>query len=176
MKTLSLCFVAAAVIGASVLAAQQSDTTRNPLAGQVEAAAAGRQLYDRTCQSCHGPAGQGDRGPALDTGRFTHGTQDGDLFHVIRTGVSGTQMPPFAALTDEQIWQLVTYLRSLTSSAPAARTPAPPPSIVVTTKDGRELRGVRLNEDTFTLQMADAAGALDAEAYAGCGVKKMPPG
>ena len=160
MKTLSLCFVAAVGIGASVLFAQQSDTTRNPLAGQVEAAAAGRQLYDRTCQSCHGPAGQGDRGPALDTGRFTHGTQDGDLFHVIRAGVSGTQMPPFAALTDEQIWQLVTYLRSLSSSAPAARTPAPPPSIVVTTKDGRELRGVRLNEDTFTLQMADAAGAF----------------
>jgi PQQ-dependent dehydrogenase (methanol/ethanol family) len=160
MKTLSLCFVAAVGIGASVLFAQQSDTTRNPLAGQVEAASAGRQLFDRTCQSCHGPAGQGDRGPALDTGRFTHGTQDGDLFHVIRAGVSGTQMPPFAALTDEQIWQLVTYLRSLSSSAPAARTPAPPPSIVVTTKDGRELLGVRLNEDTFTLQMADAAGAF----------------
>ena len=160
MKTLSLCFVAAAGIGASVLFAQQSDTTRNPLAGRAEAAAAGRQLYDGTCQSCHGPAGQGDRGPALDTGRFAHGTQDGDLFHVIRAGVSGTQMPPFAALTDEQIWQLVTYLRSLTSSAPASRTPAPPPSIVVTTKEGRELRGVRLNEDTFTLQMADAAGAF----------------
>ena len=160
MKTLLLCFVAAAGIGASVLFAQQSDTTRNPLAGRAEAAAAGRQLYDGTCQSCHGPAGQGDRGPALDTGRFAHGTQDGDLFHVIRAGVSGTQMPPFAALTDEQIWQLVTYLRSLTSSAPASRTPAPPPSIVVTTKEGRELRGVRLNEDTFTLQMADAAGAF----------------
>jgi alcohol dehydrogenase (cytochrome c) len=160
MKTLPLCLVAAVGIGATVVFAQQSDTTRNPLAGRVEAAAAGRQLYDRTCQSCHGPAGQGDRGPALDTGRFTHGAQDGDLFHVIRTGVSGTQMPPFAALSDEQTWQIVTYIRSLTASAPAARTPPPPPSVVVTTKDGRELRGVRLNEDTFTLQVADASGAF----------------
>ena len=152
--------LAVAGISASRPLAQQSDTTTNPLAGRADAAAAGRQVYDRTCQSCHGPAGEGDRGPALNTGRFGHGNQDGDLFHVIRAGVTGTQMPPFASLSDEQTWQLVSYLRSLAAAAASARSSPPPPSVVVTTKDGRELRGVRLNEDTFSLQMADASGAF----------------
>jgi PQQ-dependent dehydrogenase (methanol/ethanol family) len=152
--------VAVAGISASMPLAQQADTTTNPLAGRADAAAAGRQVYDRTCQSCHGPAGEGDRGPALNTGRFGRGNQDGDLFHVIRSGVSGTQMPPFASLSDEQTWQLVSYLRSLAAAPASARSSPPPPTVVVTTKDGRELRGVRLNEDTFSLQMADAAGAF----------------
>jgi len=54
--------------GAAVLLGQanQSDTVRNPLAADASAVPAGRQLYNQTCQACHGPEGQGDRGPALD--------------------------------------------------------------------------------------------------------------
>ena len=178
-SSLALALIAAAAISASVLRAQQSDTTRNPLTGNAAAAPAGRRLYDQTCQSCHGPAGQGDRGPALDTGRFAHGGRDGDLFHVIRSGVSGTQMPPFAGLTDEQTWQLVAYLRSLlTATTAAARLPVPPPVIAVRTKDGRELRGSRLNEDTFTLQIVDDTGAfhfLDKSALASYRVEGPSP-
>src|SRR5207244_4428487 len=111
-------------ISVSALLAQQADTVTNPLAGRADAAAAGQRVYAQTCQSCHGPAGQGDRGPALDSGRFTHGSGDGDLFHTIRAGVPGTQMPPFARLSDEQTWQLVTYLRTLTGTAPPAPTAA----------------------------------------------------
>jgi alcohol dehydrogenase (cytochrome c) len=144
----------AAVARAGAAPAAQADTTRNPLAADVAAAGAGRASYDRTCLSCHGPAGQGDRGPALNTGRFTHGSEDGDLFHAIRSGITGTQMPAFTRLSDTEVWQLVSYLRSLT--VPASSTA--PVAISVTTRDGRELRGTRLNEDTFTVQFADAAG------------------
>src|SRR6202023_2069195 len=35
-----------------------------------------------------------------------------------------------------------------------------PATIVVKTQDGREIRGVRRNEDTFSLQMMDASGEL----------------
>jgi alcohol dehydrogenase (cytochrome c) len=153
-----ICLAALMVGGARFPLAQQADTTRNPLAGNTEAVAAGRTLYDQTCQSCHGPAGQGDRGPALNAGRLSRGGQDGDLFHVIRAGVPGTQMPPFARLTDQQTWQLVSYIRSLT--ARAARPAPPPPVVSVRMKDGREVRGVRLNEDTFSIQVADASGAF----------------
>ena len=218
-------FVAAAGFGAGAILAQQSDVTRNPLADRPAAAAAGGRLFDQTCQSCHGPAGQGDRGPALNTGRFAHGDGDADLFHAIRAGVPGTQMPPFASLTDQQVWQLVSYIRTLSGSpnvadssgsvagdaragealffgkarcadchqingrggivAPdlstAGRSPsstlrrklldpsapmspgrgAPPPQVIVArTKDGREIRGVRRNEDTFSVQVVDASGAL----------------
>src|SRR5204862_5905488 len=60
--------------------------------------------------------------------------------------------------------------------APAAPAPAgppggggggfgrggPPPSVtlIVKTQDGREIRGVRRNEDTFSVQMVDASGQL----------------
>jgi alcohol dehydrogenase (cytochrome c) len=153
-----LALAIAAALGGGVCVAQPADTTRNPLANDAAAATAGRALYDQTCQSCHGPAGQGDRGPALNTTRFARGGADGDLFHTIRAGVPGTQMPPFAGLTDTQIWQIVSYIRSLAAS-PAAR-PAPKIPVAVTTRDGRELRGTRLNEDTFTVQFVDAAGAV----------------
>src|SRR5438128_704777 len=100
--------------GATVLLAQanQSDTVRNPLAADPSAIPAGRQLYNQTCQTCHGADGQGDRGPALDR-QLPHGETDADLFHTIRAGLPGTPMPPFARLADTAIWQLVTYIRSI---------------------------------------------------------------
>src|SRR3989442_15678548 len=117
-------WLALVVIGVDMLFAQQADTTRNPLRSSPAAIASGQRVYDQTCQSCHGPAGQGDRGPALNTGTFAHGREDGDLFHTIREGVPGSQMPPFRALSDEQVWQLVSYIRSLSGSGPVA--PAAP--------------------------------------------------
>jgi PQQ-dependent dehydrogenase (methanol/ethanol family) len=127
----------------------------NPLAGDSTAVAAGQVLFDQTCQACHGPGGRGDSGPALNTGNFARGGADTDLFRTIQNGVAGSQMPPFKQLRDEQIWQLVSYLRSLASRGDPRR-----PLVVARTRDGREIRGVRLNEDTFTLQMMDASGEL----------------
>jgi len=137
--------------------AQQADTSRNPLGTDPAAAAAGRATYDQTCASCHGPAGRGDRGPALDTGAFARGGDDGALFHTIRTGVPGSQMPAFPRLTDDQVWQIVSYIRTLGRRRPA---PAPPSLVVATTRDGRQIRGIRRNEDTFSIQIADAGGSL----------------
>jgi len=104
-------------------AAQQSDTTRNPLGADAAAVAAAQRLYERGCAGCHAAAGQGsDRGPAL-TGRFAHGGEDGDLFHSIREGVPGTAMTPHRELSDQQTWQLVSYIRSLSAPiAPAGGT------------------------------------------------------
>jgi hypothetical protein len=38
---------------------------------------------------------------------------DGQLFWIIRFGSPGTSMPPHRKFTDEQIWELVSYLRTL---------------------------------------------------------------
>jgi len=142
---------------AAVLIAQPADTTRNPFANNAAAAAAGRAAYEQACVSCHGAAGQGDRGPALNTNRFVHGGEDGDLFHTIRSGVPGSQMPPFARFSDDQVWQLVTYIRGLGAAATGSRG-NPPAPVSVTTGDGRELRGIRVSEDTFSLQFVDGLG------------------
>src|SRR5262245_27552304 len=114
-------------IGTSLVVAQQASALRNPLGTGPDIVAAGRVVFDQACQSCHGPGGIGERGPALNAGAFTHGSEDGDLFRTIREGLSGTQMPPFRGLTDEQIWQVVTYLHSLSGVRPgdAAATARP---------------------------------------------------
>jgi alcohol dehydrogenase (cytochrome c) len=119
-------FACAAAIG--VVAARQADAVRNPLAGNPAAADEGARLFAATCQACHGAAAQGDRdrgAPPL-VGGLSRGNDDADLFRTIRSGVPGTQMPPFAALTDEQVWQVVSYLRTLQEgSSGAAGTTVP---------------------------------------------------
>src|SRR6476660_3075063 len=107
------------------VAAQQSDTTRNPLGADAAAIAAGQRLYDQGCAGCHTAAGQGsDRAPAL-TGRMAHGGEDGDVFHSIREGVPGTAMAAHRELSDQQTWQLVSYIRSLAGTTGARAAGAP---------------------------------------------------
>ena len=127
-----------------VLLAQQapvSDTVMNPLANNPTSAIDGQRLFDGTCQTCHGAAGVGDPGrggPALNTTGLKHGDGDADLFRTIRQGVPGTQMPPYKGLRDEQVWQLVSYIRTLQNrgAAPAAARGATAPEGDVAAGEG----------------------------------------
>jgi alcohol dehydrogenase (cytochrome c) len=105
--------------GAVLIASQQNqnEMERNPLADSPGARAEGERLFQQTCASCHGDSA---RAPSLATGAFARGGQDGEIFQNIRNGIPGTQMPPFSGLSTEQIWQLVTYVRSLTDSTPTS--------------------------------------------------------
>ena len=108
-------FIAFFVLAGSAAVAQEHTATNgtNPLAGSPAAVAAGERLYRQTCQACHGGQARGDRGPALATNNFAHGNDDADLFRNIRSGISGSAMPAFSKLTNDQTWQLVSYIRSL---------------------------------------------------------------
>src|SRR5262245_17535010 len=152
--------IVATLLAAALSASQPART--NPLAGDAKAIEAGRAVFAKTCQNCHGPDGQGDRGPSLTRATFTHGQEDGDIFATIRDGIASSQMPPFKNLSDQQIWQLVAHIQNLRrpSATPAGR-PAPRiPIVTARTADGRDIRGFRRNEDTFTVQIVDAAGML----------------
>jgi PQQ-dependent dehydrogenase (methanol/ethanol family) len=96
-----------------LLAQHTLENETNPMAGNLPAITAGKRLYDSACQSCHGADAHGDRAPALAGGVFRHGDADGQLFLNIRNGVTGTQMPAFSQFTSDQVWQLVSYIRSL---------------------------------------------------------------
>ncbi|HYM10758.1 MAG TPA: c-type cytochrome [Bryobacterales bacterium] len=108
------------LVCAACLAAQDArekkDDIENPLAGKPEAIAAGKQTFSGACGACHGPGGEGGRGPNLADGSLVREASNKKLFNVIQKGVPGADMPPFP-FPDEKIWQLVAYLRSL--SAPA---------------------------------------------------------
>jgi mono/diheme cytochrome c family protein len=98
----------------------------NPLKADKRNRRAGGELYeelsDPTCVVCHGKKGDG-RGQLASQfdpqprnfacAATVNGIPDGQLHWIIQNGSPGTAMPPFDYLTDEEIWQLVLYLRSL---------------------------------------------------------------
>jgi putative heme-binding domain-containing protein len=87
--------------------------TRNPFAGDSKAITPGAVLFRQECMFCHGVAARGGmRGPDLTTGSWNHGGADTDLFETISRGIPGTAMPA-NKLTEDEIWQVVTYLRTL---------------------------------------------------------------
>ncbi len=86
----------------------------------------GRTLYAANCASCHGLTGRGDglnmpldeQGKPivvrdLTSGEFRGGTKVEEVYKRIRCGVPGTPMSAAVALTKEEVWQLVYYVRYL---------------------------------------------------------------
>ena len=93
--------------------------------GDAEAIAQGQESYMTVCSGCHGPGGEGGRGPNLITGRNIRRASDDDLFSSIKDGVPGSDMPPFP-LPDEQVWQLAAFVRSLSAPAYDQNVPGDP--------------------------------------------------
>jgi len=94
---------------------------RNPAIGNPAAIAEGEKVFNAGCAGCHGPGGMGGRGPNLAFGRVMwHTLNDEQTFKLIREGVPNAGMPPTPG-SDETIWQLTAYVRSLRE--PAAEAP-----------------------------------------------------
>ena len=69
-------------------------------------------LYSEHCASCHGTDLAGGRAPSLFNEQWLATMADTRLTASIRNGVANTGMPAFGSLlTDDQIWQLVQYIR-----------------------------------------------------------------
>lgn len=202
---------------------------RNPLAGDPKAVKAGEYEFRINCALCHGLGARGGgRGPDLTRAHKRHAHSDADMFQIISNGIPGTAMPANGTnaqgvgMTDDEIWELITYIRSVEVKAPlqpignaahgkelfygdancslchmvngkggrlgpeltvvggartveaikeSVRNPSrrlawglTEPSkefaqeyetITVVTAEGKEIKGVALNEDHFTVQMMD---------------------
>ena len=91
----------------------------NPVAATSEAVGAGRRVYTRMCSRCHGAEGKGD-GPAatgnvpdLTDPHWDFGGSDGEIFSVIHDGVSADMDGYAARMSDTDIWNVVSYLKTL---------------------------------------------------------------
>jgi cytochrome c oxidase cbb3-type subunit 2 len=106
--------------------------------------AEGRDYYQRLeCFKCHGQAGRGD-GPSAPTQEddngfpirpadltqpwmFNGGGTVEDIFRRFRTGLDGTPMPSYSdamdagIATEEQLWSVAHYVKSLGGEAPTVR-------------------------------------------------------
>lgn len=85
--------------------------------------AAGREIYQTNCASCHGQTGMGDgpaaKGmdpppPAIGDAATMADATPALLYRVISVGVPGTQMVAWGStLTAQERWEVVAYLQSL---------------------------------------------------------------
>jgi mono/diheme cytochrome c family protein len=98
---------------------------QNPYRGQDDAVAAGRLIFLDHCAQCHGPDALGTKKrPPLRSARVQQQATEGDLHWLIYNGNMKKGMPSWAKLPDQQIWQVITYVRSL--GPPDADASSPP--------------------------------------------------
>jgi cytochrome c oxidase cbb3-type subunit 3 len=102
---------------------------KNPYAGDAKVAKLGEYQFRSNCAFCHGLGARGGgRGPDLTRAQKHHGNTDAEIFHNIHDGIAGTAMPAATnggigvGMSDDEIWQVVTYLRSVEKRATAAET------------------------------------------------------
>ncbi|MBM3807185.1 MAG: c-type cytochrome [Acidimicrobiia bacterium] len=204
----------AGLLAASVAVAASTAQTpaTNPLAGKAEAIDGGKNIYRGRCGVCHGIDAKGYRGSDLTSGDWVHGGSDAQLFKTIQSGVTGTEMPGNGNMSNDEIWMVIAYLRTLAAPGGAApergdagrgeqlfwakdqgncgqchmvrdrggrlgpnltrvgaarsvsalereiRKPAEVipvgfETVSVATRDGKTIRGLRKNEDTFSVQI-----------------------
>jgi mono/diheme cytochrome c family protein len=92
----------------------------NPVKPTQESLSKGKKLYVIDCAMCHGKDGDGKGDMASDMKNVTDFTNpdalknstDGALFYVIRNG-KGEMPPEGDRAKDNDIWNLVNYIRSL---------------------------------------------------------------
>jgi len=225
--------VASVCAGLLVLAATAAYAAdnQNPYAHDPKAAKAGQSEFRINCALCHGlGAHGGGRGPDLTRAKKKHVHSDAEMFQVISDGIPGTVMPANGTngqgvgMTEEEIWQIITYIRSVEVKAPARSTgsvvhgkelfygdancslchmvegrggrvgpeltavggsrtgeaiidsvrnpsrrlaggltestkefPQEYETITAVTADGKEVKGVALNEDSFSIQIMDTS-------------------
>jgi putative heme-binding domain-containing protein len=188
----------------------------------------GRQSFQAHCVGCHGPNGEGDRGPTLAQPRLPRASDDESLLRIVQRGIPGTEMPSQRLKIGEAPY-LAAYVRSLGKIAvepvpgnpmkgaelfhtkgacltchtlkgqgmaigpdlteiglrrspaflrksliePGAEVPqsfnptrteiSMPANFIFVrarTKDGRDVAGVRVNENTFSIQVRDLTGVM----------------
>lgn len=178
--------------------------------------ASGKQTFMTHCAQCHGPNGEGGRGPQISATRLSRAPNDQALVDLLRHGVPGTEMPPTSAsmVPDPELRNLIAFIRSLsrvptehvvgdiakggqlfTQNCSRCHTirgrgtflgpdltdigsrrsgfwlkrklldpqddVTPGYALVrIETNDSRSIVGIRLNEDTFSIQIRDLSGQV----------------
>jgi DMSO reductase family type II enzyme heme b subunit len=154
--------------------APQPVSIGNAPGGGDDAVAAGRRVYGQMeCSKCHGQQGRGDgtSAPTLvddwdqpiraadlsENWHFNGGGSVEQIYTRLRTGLDGTPMPTFSdavdagLVTDEQLWQLAHYVRSL--------SPDEPPQV-------REVvRAVRITDGALPSHPGDSAWSRAEASY-----------
>lgn len=97
----------------------------NPYAGDPVALQEGRKLFDwYNCSGCHGGHAGGGMGPSLRDEVWLYGNSDDQIYDTIAQGRSNGMPAWGSKIPEDQIWQLVAYIKSM-------RTPQEPDAPVL---------------------------------------------
>ena len=107
---------AAALLGFILGSGFAAGQTASAPPAKPEDVRAGKELFGQVCAACHGTNGEGGRGPNLESGFEVRRESDPEMFGVIRNGVHGSGMPAFS-FPDQEVRQLIAFIRSLNSPA-----------------------------------------------------------
>ncbi len=112
--------VSAIAVGPIPGALQPTSYRTDPLATDAVALQDGRRLFDwYNCSGCHGGHAGGGMGPSLRDRVWIYGDRDDQIYDSIAQG-RANGMPSWGSKIPEvQIWELVSYIKSL-------RTPQEP--------------------------------------------------
>jgi putative heme-binding domain-containing protein len=159
--------------GVAVRAQEREQPRDNPLQGNATAIKQGQNIYRGRCGVCHGIDAKGYRGSDLTTGDWVHGGTDPQIFKTIRTGVPGTEMPGNPNMSEEEIWMVISYLRTLSApgGAPVERGDAGRGEQIFWAKDRGNCgqchmigaRGGRIGPNLSRIGAARSAAALERE-------------
>ncbi|MSU64667.1 MAG: c-type cytochrome [Opitutus sp.] len=212
---------------AAVTAADLSVDLEKIIANPAELAK-GQKIFELQCGTCHGPKGEGSRGPTLAQPKLPRASDNRSLLGIIQGGIPGTEMPN-ARLRPGEAPYVAAYVRALgrmpidkvpgdaakgaalfqtkgaclTCHTLEGKGPAIGPDLTdiglrrgaafmrrslaepgaevpqsflpfraeisiplnfmfvrVKTKEGKEVSGVRINENTYSIQLRDLTGAM----------------
>ena len=126
---LTVFLFASIIFNVNAIGQTQAKDLKNPIPADAESVSAGQKIYSKACMMCHGQTGKGD-GPIAKTlkpeatkpsslvdDQWDYGSTDGEMFVAIRDGIG----PKFemkvqkGKISDQEIWHLVNYVRSLAS-------------------------------------------------------------
>ena len=144
VKWFVLIAVLALAIVAGAAAAMAQEQVPPPYAGvhnpfswdDEQARAAGEAVYKRSCIGCHSPTGDGITQADFTTDAFTADleAEDDFYFYVVSEGLLSKGMPGFkGSLSEDERWQVLTYIHSLSSVAPTVEpTATATPTVTIT--------------------------------------------
>jgi mono/diheme cytochrome c family protein len=98
----------------------------NPLANDADAVPAGRILFEEHCAACHGKEGGGGKKAPSLRAEEVQSSAPGAVFWILSNGVVRKKMPVWSKLPEPERWQLVSYLKSLGTTAAESQTTGKP--------------------------------------------------
>jgi alcohol dehydrogenase (cytochrome c) len=119
----------------------------------------GAQAFRERCVVCHGKEGSGGIAPRLNRSGLSHGEGDFAIYKTVRDGIPQTGMAA-VAMSPQERWQVVGYVRTLQLAASIQNTGELPPVDIQVSSEQIRVAGSRPD------QWLTYSGSLDGRRYA----------